>query len=482
MRFQIIYAFYVAVTLLSAASVSARPMPVDGVHPEAAQTKKASVSMRIGLYDYMKVTWVEFDADQAVRLEAQYALCFGCRFCLFYVHTSGSEGYVAITTPKLLNSASTQLVAPASTDKRVDLDFYETIKPAVLSSRFGKEDEFRPFDNKLKEWIKSKSFSDGKSVVLDVLGFLHSDRSLCLPPGTTFDEAYDQTSTLLDTLKADTTNPEHITFIRSWATQRRYHTNKRKPKPMESGEPSSQPPVPINNPSPDTRIPSLPETVNSNQPSDKASNKISVQRLFFSPTRTIVALEATVWQYHSLEPWLGEGHMLVLGLLPDLCLQTNMSSSIPTLDPSGVENQCYVNVTLNVCISTPTYVELSGDMHTPSFYVREYMAMWAYVGLNLALSDAQRSKVKEDIHTSDNWSESRVEVEVDMNLEVEVTSLLLGWLSKVEFHLKPNQPESTDAEVESRTDAELTPPPESPGLCRMADPPKSIYISFTSQR
>ncbi|KAJ3753818.1 hypothetical protein EV360DRAFT_74210 [Lentinula raphanica] len=281
MRSPIIYAFSIAVTLLGMASVVASPLPAnvqppadvpppDDVPPSADAAEDLPVgvptlTIRIGLFDPIKKSWVPLEADRDQRLKADYAPCISTTVCL-HLQRSGSEERVVNIPPKLFDPEPTepvsrnQLSSRAFTRRNLDSAYYEELDVGVLPSRL-QNSESRLVKKglmnlkELEEYglgKESTSFAQGGTpFALAALSLIYSQGALrrrSKEVSKTFEEVYAQTTNLLVTLKADATDGGFIMLQKSRAHRREQaeYNRRRGPKRKQpETSPSQNPPVPF---------------------------------------------------------------------------------------------------------------------------------------------------------------------------------------------------------------------------------------------
>ncbi|KAJ3834142.1 hypothetical protein F5878DRAFT_373013 [Lentinula raphanica] len=281
MRSPIIYAFSIAVTLLGVASVVASPLPAnvqppadvpppDDVPPSADAAEDLPVgvptlTIRIGLFDPIKKSWVPLEADRDQRLKADYAPCISTTVCL-HLQRSGSEERVVNIPPKLFDPEPTepvsrnQLSSRAFTRRNLDSAYYEELDVGVLPSRL-QNSESRLVKKglmnlkELEEYglgKESTSFAQGGTpFALAALSLIYSKGALCRRSkevSKTFKEVYAQTANLLVTLKADATDGGFIMLQKSRAHRREqaeYNRRRGSKRKQPETSPSQNPPVPF---------------------------------------------------------------------------------------------------------------------------------------------------------------------------------------------------------------------------------------------
>ncbi|KAJ3718526.1 hypothetical protein C8R42DRAFT_147694 [Lentinula raphanica] len=231
MRSQVIYAFYIAVTLpMGLASGAAIPLPADTQPGPPANSAEElpfgtrTHAIRIGLHNPVDENWVHLDADKADRDKAMFALCITTAVCL-RVDNSGSGERIIEIEPKFISdsadsadSAPSQLgPQPRQMARFLHPEYYEKLDMGVLRSRFNLEAPRRELLVKylkdiqeLKKWLGEgpKTLADGKPFVLAALSILNSKKALGrLKPESspTFQALYSETAVLLDSLKEDAT-------------------------------------------------------------------------------------------------------------------------------------------------------------------------------------------------------------------------------------------------------------------------------------
>ncbi|KAJ3836407.1 hypothetical protein EV361DRAFT_294855 [Lentinula raphanica] len=205
MRFRIIYAFYIAVTLLGLASarpVSADAQPADDQPGESSVQKtktprkeaSSQIPMRIGLLTHIDYEWVKLSAPKEVRASAQYAVCFASKFCPFYIPPSKTitQAYVGHIAP--------QRKSGSKHGTQIDMSYYERLKLSALYDRRA----HKVLEEKLWTWYSGvEAFTDGRSFVLDLSRHLYLDGSLSLPKGKSIEDMLQDTADFMDALKAD---------------------------------------------------------------------------------------------------------------------------------------------------------------------------------------------------------------------------------------------------------------------------------------
>ncbi|KAJ3718518.1 hypothetical protein C8R42DRAFT_644298 [Lentinula raphanica] len=333
MRSRTIYVFYVAITLLAAASVAASPLPPGAQSSESSKQKTKSVSIatiRFGLLDVEKGEEkpVDLDAGFSERLNARYLTCFGSEICFYYVHPGPGPGSVGFTKPQLLNQAQPRLVPRTGPKKekrndRVDRYWYEKLYGVALrSSRLSTETRREIFNNQLNAACNSEpsmntisAFHDEVSLIFSV--FKHLKSAFIKDPAELADgDLRKEIASLLDTLKAADTDQYFLAYAafrrserdlrgdyRSMAKSEASQTMRSGVQDSMTGDTPSEsswpqnPPVGSNSYNPKSNLAEPPSSSShekhdatftstahwphtvSSQPSDNTNTKISVQSL-----------------------------------------------------------------------------------------------------------------------------------------------------------------------------------------------------------
>ncbi|KAJ3829188.1 hypothetical protein F5880DRAFT_546747 [Lentinula raphanica] len=238
MRSRIIYAFYVAVTLLATASIDASPLPA-GTSKQPPQ-KKARVESKTRLYVGLldaEGNWVPLTADAKKRNSARSSMCFGTVFkCLVLRHSDSQLAErLDFIDPQILepttSSGPTPLV-PQASPRSLDLDYYQTLPMSIRSLK-----SLQPFENDplvpdslkdaktFREWL-SKNSKDSESLNVDDYLILYG--MYCFEQLST--ELRDKTAKLVCSLKADSGDEEYQGIWAKWALRKKDRDRKAQKK------------------------------------------------------------------------------------------------------------------------------------------------------------------------------------------------------------------------------------------------------------
>ncbi|KAJ3770777.1 hypothetical protein FB446DRAFT_742836 [Lentinula raphanica] len=228
MRSRIIYALYVAVTLLGAASVAASPLPAGAQSRESSEQKSKRVhdhvrTIRFGLLDVEEgeENPVDPDAGFSERRNARYLTCFGSEICLYFIHPGPGPGSVGFTKPQLLKPKPT--LVPRTEEKkrngRVDLIWYQVLEGIALQRSLIKTQKNREdFRQGLEALCNSElstntisKFDDEKSLIFALFDSLKSSLVRVKDPlaELTDKEVHEKVGKILYILKADSTDRDY---------------------------------------------------------------------------------------------------------------------------------------------------------------------------------------------------------------------------------------------------------------------------------
>ncbi|KAJ3760934.1 hypothetical protein EV360DRAFT_68260 [Lentinula raphanica] len=232
MRSGIIYALYVAVTLLRAASVAASPLPAGAQSRESSEQKFKRVhdhvrTIRFGLLDVEEgeENPVDPDAGFSERRNARYLTCFGPEICLYFIHPGPGPGSVGFTKPQLLKPKPKPTLVPRTEEKkrngRVDLIWYQVLEGIALQRSLIKTQKNREdFRQGLEALCNSElstntisKFDDEKSLIFALFDSLKSSLVRVKDSAELTDkEVHEKVGKILYILKADSTDQDYQAF------------------------------------------------------------------------------------------------------------------------------------------------------------------------------------------------------------------------------------------------------------------------------